>query len=116
MTEEKLIYHYTSFDKFQCILRYGTLRFKESTKSNDVLDTTLLFEVLKKYKGLPGQSETVEAARKFMLDYYQEFAADNQHISLVSCFAKKGDSRMLWDAYTMNRPSNGLAVCVITDL
>lgn len=30
----KLIYHYTSFEKLQCILRYGTLRFKESTSSN----------------------------------------------------------------------------------
>lgn len=33
------IYHYTSFDKFKCILQNGTLRFKESTQSNDLLDT-----------------------------------------------------------------------------
>lgn len=106
MTEEKLIYHYTSFDKFKCILEYGTLRFKESTKSNDVLDTTLLFDVLRDYRGFSDFSDAVEAARNFMLGYYQKFRAENQHISLVSCFAKNGDSRMLWDAYTMNRPSN----------
>lgn len=105
MTEE-LIYHYTSFDKFKCILENGTLRFKESTKSNDSLDTTLLFDVLRNYKGLPDCRDVVEVARKFMLDYYQGFEAQNQHISLVACFAKTGDSRMLWDAYTMNRPSN----------
>ena len=34
---DKLIYHYTSFEKLQCILKYGTLRFKESTSSNDIL-------------------------------------------------------------------------------
>jgi hypothetical protein len=106
MIEEKLIYHYTSFDKFKCILEHGTLRFKESTKSNDIVDTTLLFDVLKKYEGKKDFRETVEAARKFMVGYYQEYAAQNQHISLVACFTKDGDSRLLWDAYTMNRPSN----------
>ncbi len=106
MIEEKNIYHYTSFDKFKCILKYGSLRFKESTKSNDVLDTTLLFDVLKDYKGLKDYDDTIEVARSFMLKYYQDFAAQNQHISLVSCFARTDDSRLLWDAYTINRPSN----------
>lgn len=106
MIEEKIIYHYTSFDKFNCILKDGSLRFKESTKSNDVLDTTLLFDVLKDYKGLVDDDDAIEAARSFMLKYYQDFAAQNQHISLVSCFARTGDSRLLWDAYTINRPSN----------
>lgn len=106
MNEKDIIYHYTSLEKFKCILQYGTLRFKESTTSNDLLDTTLLFDVLKEYDGLPDYRDTVEVARKFMLDYYQKFKASNQHISLVSCFAKEGDSRMLWDAYTMNHPSN----------
>ena len=53
MNEKDIIYHYTSLDKFKCILQYGTLRFKESTTSNDLLDTTLLFDVLKEYDGLP---------------------------------------------------------------
>lgn len=106
MKDEKILFHYTSLDKFKCILKYGTLRFKESTTSNDVMDTTLLFNVLKEYKGNEHSNESIEAARKFILDYYQNFAAQNQHISLVSCFAEEGDSRMLWDAYTMNRPSN----------
>lgn len=106
MRDEGIIFHYTSYEKFKCILQYGTLRFKESTTSNDVMDTTLLFEVLKDYKGNEYDEVFVEVARKFMLNYYQKFAAENQHISLVSCFAEEGDSRMLWDAYTMNRPSN----------
>lgn len=106
MRDEGIIFHYTSYEKFKCILQYGTLRFKESTTSNDVMDTTLLFEILKDYKGNEYDEASVEAARKFMLNYYQKFAAENQHISLVSCFAEEGDSRMLWDAYTMNRPSN----------
>lgn len=33
MDNSNLIYHYTSFEKLQCILKYGTLRFKESTIS-----------------------------------------------------------------------------------
>lgn len=47
MDNSNLIYHYTSFDKLQCILKYGTLRFKESTSSNDVLDTIGLENILK---------------------------------------------------------------------
>lgn len=81
MKDEKIIFHYTSLDKFKCILKYGTLRFKESTTSNDVMDTTLLFEVLKEYKGNKNSDESVEAARKFILDYYQKFAAQNQNLN-----------------------------------
>ena len=47
MDNSNLIYHYTSFEKFQCILKYGTLRFKESTSSNDVLDTIGFENILK---------------------------------------------------------------------
>ena len=44
---DNLIYHYTSFEKLQCILKYGTLRFKESTSSNDILDTIGFVNILK---------------------------------------------------------------------
>ena len=47
MDNSNLIYHYTSFEKLQCILEYGTLRFKESTRSNDVLDSIGLENILK---------------------------------------------------------------------
>lgn len=47
MDNSNLIYHYTSFEKFQCILKYGTLRFKESSSSNDVLNTIGFENILK---------------------------------------------------------------------
>jgi hypothetical protein len=46
----KTIYHYTSFEKFKCILQYGTWRFKLSTQSNDLLDTTYIVDIIKKLK------------------------------------------------------------------
>lgn len=47
MNNSNLIYHYTSLEEFQCILKYGTLRFKESTSSNDVLGTIDFENILK---------------------------------------------------------------------
>ena len=44
----KTIFHYTSFEKFKCILQYGTWRFKLSTQSNDLLDTTYIVDIIKK--------------------------------------------------------------------
>ncbi len=37
------IYYYTDFNTFKLILENGTLRFKESTSSNDKLDTIRLY-------------------------------------------------------------------------
>ena len=34
------MYYYTDFNTFKLILQNGTLRFKESTCSNDKLDTS----------------------------------------------------------------------------
>ena len=44
----KTIFHYTSFEKFKYILQYGTWRFKLSTQSNDLLDTTYIVDTIKK--------------------------------------------------------------------
>ena len=98
-----LIYHYTSFEKLQCILKYGTLRFKESTSSNDVLDTIGFERILKSmpHFNAPGIASTL---LNFILDYYQRDAYRPSAKFLVACFSKIPDSRLLWDAYTMHRP------------
>ncbi len=101
----KLIYHYTSFEKLQCILNYSTLRFKESTKSNDILDTMGFVNIL---QSMPKFKASVDASEflNFLIRYYQRNTYAPSSVSLVACFSKIPDSRLLWDAYTMHRPGN----------
>lgn len=100
-----LIYHYTGFEKLQCILEYSTLRFKESTKSNDILDTIGFVNILQSMPKF--NSPSAEGAfLNFLLGYYQNETYKPSSVSLVSCFSKTPDSRLLWDAYTMHRPGN----------
>lgn len=100
-----LIYHYTSFEKLQNILKGGTLRFKESTKSNDVLDTSGIVNILKKMPHFEAKTSTSELLN-FIIDYYQRDTYAPSAKFLVACFSKTPDSRLLWDAYTMHRPGN----------
>jgi len=102
---ENLIYHYTSFEKLQCILKYGTLRFKESTSSNDMLDTIGFVSILKEMPHFKAPT-TVSELLNFIIDYYQRDSYSPSSKSLVACFSKTPDSRLLWDAYTMHRPGN----------
>ena len=100
-----LIYHYTSFEKLQCILKYGTLRFKESTSSNDVLDTIGFVNILKSMPHFKAPNAT-SALLNFIIEYYQRETYTPSAKFLVACFSKTPDSRLLWDAYTMHRPGN----------
>lgn len=102
---DKLIYHYTSFEKLQCILKYGTLRFKESTSSNDILDTIGFVNIL---KDMPSFSapDAISTLLNFIIEYYQRENYTPSSKFLVACFSKIPDSRLLWDAYTMHRPGN----------
>lgn len=104
--ENTIVYHYTSFDKFEQIMKNGTLRFKESTASNDYQDTTLIVDVLTKMELVSAVDSKEKAALEFILNLYKKTDIAKRYIHLVSCFSKVPDSRMLWDAYTMNRPSN----------
>ena len=109
MNNSSLIYHYTSFEKLQCILKHGTLRFKESTKSNDILDTMGFVKIL---KTMPMFKSSVDIT-DFILKYYQQPTYTQAWISLVSCFSLIPDSRLLWDSYTMHRP--GKTKCTYGD-
>lgn len=104
----KNIYHYTSLEKFKCILKYGTLRFKLSTQSNDLLDTNFILELIKK---LDYFTDTIDDSKKnlleFLIGYYKHDRYVRSYESFVSCFTDIEDSRLLWDAYTMNRPPQG---------
>lgn len=100
------IYHYTSFDKFKCILQNGTLRFKESTQSNDLLDTKGLENALKQMKSLKSKDNEFATFINFVIDYFKREQYKTHYTSLVSCFSLNADSRLLWDAYTIHRPSN----------
>lgn len=102
---DNLIYHYTSFEKLQCILKYGTLRFKESTSSNDVLDTIGFVKILKSMPHFNAPTAT-SALLNFIIEYYQRENYTPSAKFLVACFSKIPDSRLLWDAYTMHRPGN----------
>lgn len=102
---DNLIYHYTSFEKLQCILKYGTLRFKESTSSNDVLDTIGFVNILKDMPQFKAPTATSELLN-FIINYYQRDGYAPSAKFLVACFSKIPDSRLLWDAYTMHRPGN----------
>lgn len=102
---ENLIYHYTSFEKLQCILKYGTLRFKESTSSNDVLDTIGFVNILKSMPHFNAPT-TTSSLLNFIIEYYQRESYAPSAKFLVACFSKIPDSRLLWDAYTMHRPGN----------
>ncbi|WP_366923838.1 DUF2971 domain-containing protein [Metallumcola ferriviriculae] len=101
----KTIFHYTSFEKFKCILQYGTWRFKLSTQSNDLLDTTYIVDII---KNLKIESKNLAEDHLKLLDlligYFKRDAYERQFLSYVTCFTGKADSRLLWDAYTINRP------------
>ena len=43
------MYYYTDYNTFKLILTNGTLRFKESTASNDRLDIIQLYKPIKDY-------------------------------------------------------------------
>lgn len=99
-------YHYTAFEKFKCILENGTLRFKLSTQSNDILDTRYFVDLLKESNlaDLCESSEEVFALSNFCAGYFKSEIYHPKVAAYVVCFTERKDSRLLWDAYTMNRP------------
>ena len=99
---EKL-YYYTDINTFKLILKNGTLRFKESTSSNDNLDTVQLHEHLVKMARDKIHEKEITPEEKFYYDMINHIGSKHNRITLVACFTSKKDSRMLWDAYTMHR-------------
>lgn len=102
MKDEK-IYYYTDFNTFKLILENGTLRFKESTASNDRMDTVQLYKNLMEMAKTKLKNKDLRAEQEFYFDMLKHNGVKKSRISLVSCFTSKADSRMLWDAYTMHR-------------
>ena len=115
MQKEKL-YYYTDFNTFKLILQNATLRFKESTSSNDNFDTKQLYDNLFEMAIQRLDKGELRAEQKFFFDMQKHIGSKSTRISLVSCFTSKADSRMLWDAYTMHRKDraatkyNGLCI------
>lgn len=79
-----LIYHYTSFDKLQYILKNSTLRFNESTKSNDILDTKLLVNILNdaEFDNSEYTSDII-SARDFTINYFRRSTYERKTLSLL---------------------------------
>lgn len=102
MGNEKL-YYYTDYNTFKLILKNGTLRFKESTGSNDKLDSIQLFNELSIMIDEKLDDSRLKAEQKFYFDMMKNNKIKSTRISLVACFTSKKDSRLLWDAYTMHR-------------
>ena len=99
-------YYYTNLDTFKLILQYGTLRFKESTESNDKKDTKVMNERIRKVlpemiDTLINQNMEVEDV-KFAEGLFNYIKGPNR-VNMVACLTRKPDSRFLWDSYTMNR-------------
>lgn len=101
--ENKKIYYYTNFGTFKLILENGTLRFKESTSSNDNFDTVQIYENLAQMSEEKLKNQELKAEQKFFFDMQKHNGPQSTRLSLVACFTSKADSRMLWDAYTMHR-------------
>lgn len=101
-----ILYHYTSFEKFECILKYGTMRFKLSTQSNDLLDTRYILDLVKKLRFFNDKaSSEQEILLKWLIGFFQRDEYKSSRNAFVSCFTGKPDSRLFWDAYTVNRPT-----------
>ena len=97
------MYYYTDYNTFKLILTNGTLRFKESTSSNDRLDTIHLYNELITMAEDKLRDANLKAEQKFYFDMLKHNGVKSSRVSLVACFTTKADSRMLWDAYTMHR-------------
>lgn len=98
------LYYYTDFETFKTIMNNGTLRFKESTKSNDKLDTNILYEELKElFNERYGEDASKNAQIQFLTSFFENKGYQNNSFPVVACFTEKADSRLLWDAYTMHR-------------
>lgn len=101
--DSKKLYYYTDFNTFKLILQNSTLRFKESTSSNDNYDTIQLYDNLFDMAIKKLDTCELKDEQKFFFDMLKHIGAKSSRISLVACFTSKADSRMLWDAYTMHR-------------
>jgi len=97
------IYYYTDFNTFKLILENGTLRFKESTSSNDKLDTTEFLRLFKDMAASKLSSDELRKEQEWLFNIFNRTEYQGTRVSLVACFTHKLDSRLLWDAYTMNR-------------
>lgn len=106
MVKNSIIYHYTSLENFMKIIEFGTLRFKLSTSSNDVFDTIYMQQIIKDKLSQYNLKSSSEKNRlfKFMLNYFVRDDYKSTEDAFVICFSEKQDSRLLWDAYTINRP------------
>ena len=104
MSDLPNLYYYTDFETFKLILANGTLRFKESTKSNDKLDTNILYSELKElFNERYGADSAKSSQIQFLIGFFEKQGYHNHSVPVVACFTEKGDSRLLWDAYTMHR-------------
>ena len=66
------LYYYTDFETFKLILSNGTLRFKESTKSNDKLDTNILYEELRDvFNERYGKDASKNAQIQFLMGFFE---------------------------------------------
>lgn len=98
------LYYYTDFETFKKIIINGTLRFKESTRSNDKLDTNILYKELKEvFEERYGSDISKNSQIQFLIGFFENQGYQNNSFPVVACFTEKADSRLLWDAYTMHR-------------
>ena len=80
------MYYYTDYNTFKLILTNGTLRFKESTSSNDRLDTIQLYNELITMTEDKLRDANLKAEQKFYFDMLKHNGVKSSRVSLVACF------------------------------
>ena len=85
------MYYYTDYNTFNLILRNGTLRFKESTSSNDRLDTLQLYNELSKMAEEKLKEADLRAEQKFYFDMLKRNEVKSSRISLVNRKDRKAE-------------------------
>lgn len=121
---EKYYCHYTSLEKFKLILISGKLRFSESTGSNDLYDTKLIYDLIKNFKSDYSNNLEENEFKDYLLRFYKNIEHKNKYYFYVCCFTDKEDSRMFWDTYAKEivvqeneeySKLNGICICFTKD-
>ncbi|MGD9577823.1 MAG: hypothetical protein AB7Y74_06190 [Syntrophorhabdus sp.] len=96
----KTIFHYTSFEKFKCILQYGTWRFKLSTQSNDLLDTTYIVDIIKKLEIQRNLTDDYRKLLEMLICYFKRDAYERQLCAKCKTMATNWEptANTLWKA------------------
>ncbi len=106
----ELIYHYCSFETFQKILEFNTLRFSDVMKSNDRYEIIYL---LQDYVDYVNKNSKNPSATNSLEWFICEQSKREMYLSLA--LSRNGDSLHLWNLYGKGGVSIGFNEAEFTD-